>query len=1528
MADIAVCPDPQKLTQLLHGAASEEEIDSFAQHLETCSTCAQRIEETDASSPMLKVMRQPAQTSPLVMDGRMQAMMDRLDKMASLPFDPQQTTATPCPKSHETQTSAEGNGNAGDDTEQDYLAWLEPAKDASELGRLGAYRILNILGIGGMGVVYQAEDTTLKRTVALKAMKPSLASNNSARQRFLREAQTAAAVRHDNVVTIYQAGEHNQIAFLAMEYLDGESLEDRLKRETRLTVAETLRIGREIAEGLAAAHAHDLIHRDIKPSNLWLEQGRGRVKILDFGLARAAVGNVKLTQSGTILGTPAYMAPEQAEGESVNARADLFSLGCVLYRMATGELPFKGEGVMQILRAIALTEPRKPSELNPEISSELSELIMKLLEKDPTKRIASAGEVVAALQSEQDKLKRIEDKTVAVKSDDQVTWRRAGDTSKTADFPSPSGRTRSKKSPILVALAFLFGLVVCAGGIYGIIRISTPEGDYVINTDDPDFSFSVSKGTVILNDKKAKREYRLKVVQQKGGEFELEVTDPINELSFNTKAFSIKRGEVVALKAWFERKPADVAMGSPVDDAWIKSVAAMPAEQQVKEVAAKLKARNPGFNGDVKHEIDGKTVTVLRFVSDHVTDLSPIKALPGLHGLFCGGGNQRLSRLADLSPLKGMRLYSLNCGWTKVSELMPLREMNTLRDFDCSQTEVRDLLPLKDIPLTNLNFGNTRVADLSPLKSMKLGILACNGTGVSNLAPITGMKLSYLDCHGTDVSDLSPLKGMVLEDLGIGETKVTDLSPLKDTQIAKLSCAVTKISDLAPLKHMKLTHLNFSRTDVTDLAPLKGMQLVELNCWGANYKSLAPLAGMPLKELSCNLDPRFVTERDVALLRSLKSLESINGKTVAEFLPTPIAPPRREQATGFGEGPAERPAWLPKEVEIVLGDHRLNTGEGAGQIIVDAEGKQFAMLVGKSAYIGSVRNLQAVKKLTTETTPKAAITRGSFSPDGKKVIAGFTDGTIVGWDVESGNRLFRFKAHDYCTNCLILPGGREFASTGVDGNVIVWDLATQTESFRLPNPTKGLKAGVLSAAIQGDLLLVGTWKGADPKIKPEIYVLNLKTKKEERRLKGHTDNVSDVVFSPDGKLAYSVGYDDVLKTWDLITGSEIGPGTKFSGSHVNRINFSPNGELLVFGNNNKGVSVVEVRTGREIWNLPVPVGPVRFLPDNRHVLVADGSAVRLIDAKEGKEKYPPAGHTGTVRAGTFLKDGARFVSSAYDERLLLWEIPTAKWTKQAKSEAAFQLVASPDGKVVIAGGAGGELDWWDTATLRNTQSEKYRSYLHRGQVSPDGSYFLVGDASGSVCVIDMKTGKEIHKHSFSVERHVLTNLAFHPIKKTQAILCFRGLNKLFLWDVKNLQEIKSWAAPTSAGGISPFGVSPDGRYCYTTDKDGGIHQIDLESAEGDVRPLAKWHASTPTLAVSPDGRFLGSCAADGRVILWELPSGSKIQEWNFHELPGCPVPFAPVHCIFSPDSRHLVTTNSNGTIYFFRLPETPKAAQK
>lgn len=277
-------------------------------------------------------------------------------------------------------------------------AFLAPAQAADEIGRLGTYRILDILGSGGMGVVFRAHDPGLDRLVAIKAIQPSLAASSTALERFKREAQAAAQLQHDHVVSVYHIGEDRGVAFLVMPLLRGVSL-DTLLDGRPLPVGETLRIAGEVSEGLSAIHALGMVHRDIKPANIFLEGDARRVKILDFGLARGISHDVQLTLDGTIIGSPAYMAPEQAGRKPLDGRADLFSLGCVLYVMATGQLPFEGPDVLATLLAVTSLSPPPPHESIAEVPAGLSELIMRLLAKRPDDRPASARQVVEEVQA-------------------------------------------------------------------------------------------------------------------------------------------------------------------------------------------------------------------------------------------------------------------------------------------------------------------------------------------------------------------------------------------------------------------------------------------------------------------------------------------------------------------------------------------------------------------------------------------------------------------------------------------------------------------------------------------------------------------------------------------------------------------------------------------------------------------------------------------------------------------------------------------------------------------------------------------------------------------------------------------------------------------------------------------------------------------------------------------------------------------------------------------------------------------------
>ncbi len=280
------------------------------------------------------------------------------------------------------------------------LAWIQPLLDESaesELGRIDQYPVHGLIGQGGMGVVLRGSDPELHRPVAIKIMSPHLAGVGAARARFMREAQAAAAIVHPSIVPIYSIASAARLPYIVMPCISGGNLQEHIDRHGPLELAEVLRIGLQIAEGLDAAHRHGVIHRDIKPANILIEEGNGRVLITDFGLARA-LDDATLTMSGMIAGTPQYMSPEQARGEGVDARSDLFSLGSLLYALAVGRPPFRAESPLAVLRKISESRPRPIQQINEQIPAWFDRLVAKLMAIDISKRVSTADEAARLLR--------------------------------------------------------------------------------------------------------------------------------------------------------------------------------------------------------------------------------------------------------------------------------------------------------------------------------------------------------------------------------------------------------------------------------------------------------------------------------------------------------------------------------------------------------------------------------------------------------------------------------------------------------------------------------------------------------------------------------------------------------------------------------------------------------------------------------------------------------------------------------------------------------------------------------------------------------------------------------------------------------------------------------------------------------------------------------------------------------------------------------------------------------------------------
>ncbi len=628
------------------------------------------------------------------------------------------------------------------------LGFLSPPTRSDSLGRLGRYDVFEVIGQGGFGIVLRAFDDQLQRVVAIKVLAPQLAVTSPARKRFLREARASAAARHENVVQVYEVGEQ-PLPYLVMEYIPGETLQQYLDRTGPLDVAHSLRIARQIAEGLAAAHASDLIHRDIKPSNILLEAGQRMVKITDFGLARAA-DDASLTQSGMIAGTPLYMAPEQAMGKTLDHRADLFSLGSVLYQLITGRPPFRANSTLAVIKRVAEDTPRPVREIIPETPQWLCNVIDKLHEKEPNKRYQSAREVADVLAAGEARLE-----TRSQQDDETVAMTQA---------LASAGFDRRIWLAVPLCLTLVVAAVVYGPGLFREFADHDASSPPVALSPPADTSFSTFNAQQIA---------ALPAAEQ--------VEAVLAELKKRNPNFS------GSFQPMFE---GEHVIGIDCDSRDLRDITPLRALRHLQILwisNAPLTDLTP---------LQGLQLTQLSLNECELTDLSPLQGMP-LESLHIRGWSG-----TDLNPLQGMPLKVLNCsGRGQTIDLSPLHGL-PLEHLFCNTLELTSLEPLQNMPLQILQCAESNLADLAPLRGLQLSHLNINNTLVSDLSPLIGMPISSIDLQGLNLAELKSFLELPLVEI------YCDFDFDRDAPLLRMFKSLERINDEPAAKLLRKRKAN------------------------------------------------------------------------------------------------------------------------------------------------------------------------------------------------------------------------------------------------------------------------------------------------------------------------------------------------------------------------------------------------------------------------------------------------------------------------------------------------------------------------------------------------------------------------------------------------------------------------------------------------------------------------------------------------------------------------------------------------
>jgi eukaryotic-like serine/threonine-protein kinase len=1155
MNPVVCCPDRSQLREHLEGSLAAGEQARMIAHLDGCEACRRALEGlASGDGVLLAVAREVGQETPATDLG-----------------------LAPVVLGYGAEDTNQGRGTDPADDEPLAPDFLDPPDQPGHLGRLGPYQVLEVRGRGGMGVVLRAFEPALHRVVAIKVLAPQLAAGATARRRFVREAQAAAAVRDDHVVAIHAVGEAKGLPYLVMEYVEGPSLQERLDRDGALPVEDVLRIGAQVAQGLAAAHAHGLVHRDVKPANILLENGVARVKLTDFGLARAADDAV-LTQSGVVAGTPQYMAPEQARGEAVDHRADLFSLGSVLYAMCTGLPPFRGGSPFAVLKRVCEEETRPAHEVNAAAPAWLGQTIAGLQAKDPAERSPSAADLAVLLSR---RLARLQD-------------------------PEPEAVPAPRRRRLLWAAAVLLLLgglgMTEATGVTGlaatVIRILTPDGVLVVEVDDPAVKVTVEGDGSLLITGAGPQEVRLRP-----GSYRLQATK--DGETIKNEVITITRGDKRVVKVALESPPSPGASSpfpfKPLPPGPLDRLdpAQIPAAErfawQPKELVAVLgehRQRHWGRVSCVAWSKDGKRVAsggdnnVIR-----VWDAETMRELAVLRGhtrdvlgvAFSPDGRRILSGSLD----KTLRLWDVENG----KELHHVEASAPVNGVALSPDGLRAL-----------SAGND---SLVRLWDVQTGKELCSLTGHTNGA-VKSVAFSpdgrrALSGGGDNTLRLWDLEGRKELHCLQGHTGIVNAVAFSPDGRRALSCNIHR--------YYQKEHADGPAGDyhlrLWDLEAGKEVRRFEghtRRVWGVSFSADGRRA------LSCAEDAA-VRLWEVDTGKELRRFEGHEGSVIG----VAFSPDDRRALSGGGDGTVR--LWdveAGQEIGPIAGPisrARRATFSADGRFVLAAGGDRIVR-------VWDVETGKERQRFTGHTDPvvDVALARdnrralsASFMADwpSPQPANGDRTGPWLLWDVDSGQAIRRFPGpSNIYTNCVALSPDGRYALTGCFLDMLLWDVESGRELRRFVGH-KGSVCGIAFAP-DGRRALSASWDCT-------VRIWDVPSGETLRCLTTVANpkyGMEDIAVSPDGRLVASAGPDQAVWLWDLTTAQTQGRSfLKWHTHHLMSVAFAPNGKRLASSGLDGRVILWDVAGGDKVqeWQSPGPVFGVAFAPDGRHLATANGN---------------------------------------------------------------------------------------------------------------------------------------------------------------------------------------------------------------------------------------------------------------------------------------------------------------------------------
>jgi WD40 repeat protein/serine/threonine protein kinase len=997
------------------------------------------------------------------------------------------------------------------------LSFLAPPGAPDSLGRMDHYEVLEVVGRGATGVVLKARDLKLQRVVAIKVLAPRLAASQTARQRFVHEAQAAAAVRDDHVVGIHAVNDESPLPYLVMEYIAGMTLAERIKHDGALKLQEILRIGVQVARGLAAAHAQGLIHRDIKPANILLENSVQRVKITDFGLART-VAEATLEEKDAIAGTPAFMSPEQARGEATDERTDFFSLGSVLYLLCSGRPPFWGDTTAEVLRSVREDAAPPLGELNAEIPAWLCDLIDKLHARDAQARPASAREVADLLSRQ---LALLQQPPLPLPQP-------SAPVASVPSAPTVPRRSRMLTARRLTIVLGLLGLVVALTVLAFFLMRRQPEEATPKQEGE---SFHRKTGPVAPLE--LRREDIPPTMLALAGGGDPAKAPPELAAVLGDGGFLLPRMGSIS---WMQQSPDEKTLAVPCDD-----------DVELFEVST------------------GKYLRRLRG--------------PGGRVVFVGFSRDSQVLAATtwfLSENGFLRVWDLRTDKVLLTVAMPGRKISGATAFSSDgkrlvgegpeRLQVRDASTGKEVQSVPMPGGcgslcfspDGRRLAVSIWQDNTVGVFDWNGVKLANSLTLKG----HSDHVGTVV--YSP-DGQWLVSGSRNEFKVWDAKTLREMHTTQTAASQLAFTPDSRTIYAAATVIEASPVHrVTRWDVLTQKELPELSVKVSSAPVLANHC------LSRDGKAFFVAQGAGATY--VRVIDTDSGKELF---------PRQAHAAALNvlaishDGRTLASAGEDQVVKLweladgrVIHSFALHT-QAIWGLAFSPNGDFLA--AGSCDCTISLWNVGSGALVRTMLGHSRSPSRIQFSPDGGFLVGGSEGGMIRRWDVFTGKEGSPLQAHTGTVRCVAFsPDGNLLASGGADKRVCVHDLNKgEAQKFEMPGV-------VHQVAFSPDGRTVAAVSDAPEAV---VRLWNLETGKQ-MTWKGHTGHVHGLTFSPSRPLLATSADDGTVRLWELHAAGPpirtIGPGP--FGGPVRSLAFTPDGRYLCTANANGTVYVLRMET--------------------------------------------------------------------------------------------------------------------------------------------------------------------------------------------------------------------------------------------------------------------------------------------------------------------------------------------------------------